>query len=112
MKRMVILLLLTVCQLSLWGDEMSCQTMFVFVSPIEEEKTNLLKESQFLNSEEQALFFQSLGISTYCRWIQKIQDHDFLMHLLKGDDLMNSFAFLKNKIEQNDEAAIHLNQIY
>ncbi len=111
MKKIVILFF-TFCQFSLWANEMSCQTIFVFATPVEQEKTNLLKESPFINSKEEALFFQNLGISTYCRWFQYIQERDFLMHLLKGDDLMQSFELLKNKIKQNDEAAVHVNQLY
>lgn len=112
MKKIVVLLFLAFCQFSLWGDQMSCPTLFVFAGPIEHQRTNFLKESQVLNSKEQALFFQDIGISTYCHWIQKIQDRDFLIHLLKGDDLMKSFELLKNKISQKDETAIQITQFY
>jgi hypothetical protein len=112
MKKMVVLFTLIFCQIFLWGNAMSGQTMFVFVAPVEYEKTNLLRESPFLNSKEHALFFQNLGISTYCHWVQKIQDRAFLMHLCKGDDVMKSFELLKSKIQLNDETAIQINRLY
>ncbi len=106
------MIFLAFCHLFLLGNGMSCQTMFVFASPIGHEKTNLLKDSQFFNGKEYAIFFKNLGIYTNCHWIQKIQDHDFLIHLLKGDDLLKSFELLKNKIKQNDGTAIRINQLY
>jgi len=110
MKKAVIFLLSIVCQLSLWGADPV--KMFVFATPIEDGKRELIKESDIFNSQEETLFFQSIGISMYNRWIQNLQDQDFVIHLLKGDDLDRSFELLQSKIEQNDPIASRINQFY
>ncbi len=110
MKKLIASLLMVFCQFSLWG--VGTETIFVLATPIEAEKTDLLKESPFFHSKEETLLFQNLGISTCHRWVQKLQNRDFLIHLFSGEDLRKSFAALKSKIDQNDESAIQLNQLY
>lgn len=83
----------------------------VLMTPIKAGKTHLLKEPQFLIDEE-CLFFTEVGISMYHRWIQKIRDEDFLIHLIKGEDIGNSFKIIREKINQSDHAATQLQQLY
>ncbi|MBS0607382.1 MAG: hypothetical protein JSR57_10575 [Verrucomicrobia bacterium] len=110
MKKVIVLLLSIVCHLSVWGAEPV--QMFVFATPIEKGKRELVKGSDIFNSQEEALFFQSIGISVYNRWIQNLQDQDFVIHLLKGNDLDRSFELLQSKIHQNDPIASRINEFY
>ena len=72
--------------------------MFVFVTPIEQEKSSRLRE--FLQRDEHAAFFQNLGVDEYHQWIQKIGARDFLMHLLKGSEVKGlSYEELLPKLE-------------
>ena len=83
----------------------------VFTTPIPAGKTNLLKEFPF-TAEEEHLFFSQLGITKYRRWIQKIHDEEFLIHLVEGTDPAHSFKLLREKIIQNDPAALKLQHYY
>lgn len=107
MKKIAILFFLIFCPFLRAND---CSQMLVFATPLEQEKAHILRESVSRNSNGHALFFQDLGVTAYSHWIQKMQGHDFLIHFLKGDNLVKSFELLKNKIEQNDETALQINQ--
>jgi hypothetical protein len=110
MKKVIVLLLSIVCQFSLWGAEPV--QMFVFATPIEDGKRELIKGSEIFNSQEESLFFQGIGISVYNRWIQNLQGQDFVVHLLKGVDLDRSFELLQSKIQQSDPIAGRINEFY
>ncbi len=110
MKKLAVLFSLIFCYFSLSAYAES-QTL-VFATPIEAGKTNQLKKAVLRQGKEQALLFQNLGIATYDRWIQQLQGQDFLIHLVKGEDLVKSFELLKGKIKQEDRTARSLNQLY
>lgn len=90
---------------------MNDQKMLVFMNHIKLGKTILLKDPSF-SFDKRSRLFSELGISNYKRWIQRIRDEDFLVHFMEGNDLKNSFKDLREKINQDDEMALHLRQLY
>ncbi len=104
MKKTLILFLMLCCYCALNADQ-----MFVFMTPILPGKTTVLKESAFLNSDEEAAYFNNIGIVQYHRWIQKIHNENFLIHLLKGPDLKTS---LKRMQARTSQQALQLHQLY
>ncbi|MBS0653516.1 MAG: hypothetical protein JSR39_08360 [Verrucomicrobia bacterium] len=110
MKKVVIFLLSIACQFSLL--EADAVKMFVFATPIEDGKKEIVMGSDIFNSKEEAHFFQSIGISDCRRWVQSVQDQDFLIHLLKGADLDLSFELLQSRISKGDPIANRINAFY
>lgn len=94
-----------------WGENlMSKEHTLIFMSPILEGKTSILKEQIFSDAEENLL--KNLEISKYRRWIQSINDSNFLIHQFEGKNLKKSFEDLKEKISQEEPTALALQNLY
>lgn len=93
MKAVALLLSTAFCQVALWSDPL------VFATPVESDKAELLLP--LIETGEGILSFEQMGIY---RWVQKIQNRDFLLYLLKGDDVEKSLELLKsNSLVKNIE---------
>lgn len=92
------------------GDLMGKENMLIFMTPIAEGKTATLKKNISLDDDES--LFADLSISKYSRWIQTINENDYLIHQLKGHNIEKSLEDLKTQIAQKNPSALALQALY
>lgn len=106
MKKALVLLAIILCHVSIWADTQ------VFMTPIEQDKVEVLQNSKLFNSPEEQQLLKDVGLSKYYRWIQNIQNQNVLIHLVQGQDLSQSFDNIKDQIAAKNPTALKLQELY
>ncbi len=90
-------------------------TRFCYCSKVLPGKADVIREcwkNPKKDTDEDAAFWQQLGLTGFDAWLQPTRDSDFMIHSLEGKSLDTIFSQLQRLIAEKNNAAVKLWSYY